>query len=232
MGLRNDDQGHNFTFSSPPSAALQQRDKFKNELTNIIARNRQSEAAITLTAASKTADAQRQSKPAVGTKGVSDSRVPSPAPSRSRSPNVTSSGMTPEDFRLCKNVLLKNPDLAKLHRNLVLSGQISEAEFWDGRQVCAILHKVSSFLLDILHKQLLRAEAAAESQVQGRPGKLVDPRPETLPSGEIKMVITPQLVHDIFDEFPVVAKAYNEHVPKSVGVLISVGSLDDSLTQI
>jgi transcription initiation factor TFIIH subunit 1 len=29
-------------------------------------------------------------------------------------------------------------------------------------------------------------------------------------------VITPQLVHDIFDEYPVVAKAYDENVPSKV----------------
>jgi transcription initiation factor TFIIH subunit 1 len=46
----------------------------------------------------------------------------------------------------------------------------------------------------------------------------VDPRPETV-DGEIKIKITPQLVHDIFDEYPVVAKAYIEHVPKNVWYL-------------
>jgi transcription initiation factor TFIIH subunit 1 len=34
--------------------------------------------------------------------------------------------------------------------------------------------------------------------------------------GEVKIVITPQLVHDIFDEYPVVAKAYDENVPSKV----------------
>jgi transcription initiation factor TFIIH subunit 1 len=34
--------------------------------------------------------------------------------------------------------------------------------------------------------------------------------------GEIKMVITPQLVHDIFEEYPVVARVYNDNVPDTV----------------
>lgn len=34
--------------------------------------------------------------------------------------------------------------------------------------------------------------------------------------GEIKIRITPQLVHDIFDEYPVVAKAYSDNVPSKV----------------
>ena len=70
-------------------------------------------------------------------------------------------------------------------------------------------------------QQFLRAEEALERQKQGRPGTLVDPKPETLPSGEIKIVITPQLVHDIFEEFPIVAHAYNETVPSTVGVFLA-----------
>lgn len=36
--------------------------------------------------------------------------------------------------------------------------------------------------------------------------------------GEIKIVITPQLVHDIFEEFPIVARAYNDTVPGKVHI--------------
>ena len=67
----------------------------------------------------------------------------------------------------------------------------------------------------------MREEEAFERQKQGRPGTLVDPRPETLPSGEIKIVITPQMVHDIFEEFPVVSQAYNENVPSTVSFISS-----------
>lgn len=56
----------------------------------------------------------------------------------------------------------------------------------------------------------------SESQRKGKPGQLVDPRPETVEGGEIKIRITPQLVHDIFDEYPVVSKAYAENVPSKV----------------
>jgi transcription initiation factor TFIIH subunit 1 len=65
-------------------------------------------------------------------------------------------------------------------------------------------------------KHLLLAEAASESQRKGKPGQLVDPRPETVEGGEIKIRITPQLVHDIFDEYPVVARAYSDNVPNKV----------------
>jgi transcription initiation factor TFIIH subunit 1 len=46
----------------------------------------------------------------------------------------------------------------------------------------------------------------------------VDPRPQAVEGGEVKIVITPQLVHDIFDEYPVVAKAYDENVPSKVPI--------------
>jgi transcription initiation factor TFIIH subunit 1 len=42
--------------------------------------------------------------------------------------------------------------------------------------------------------------------------------------GEIKIVITPQLVHDIFEEYPVVAKAYNDNVPNKVCLPCSVSN--------
>lgn len=64
-------------------------------------------------------------------------------------------------------------------------------------------------------KHLLLAQAAAEGQKKGKPGQLVDPRPQSV-DGEVKIVITPQLVHDIFEEFPVVARAYSDNVPEKV----------------
>ena len=63
---------------------------------------------------------------------------------------------------------------------------------------------------------MLMAEVAHERQTRGKSGQLVDPRPQTTASGDIRIMITPQLVHDIFEEFPVVAKAYSETVPKKV----------------
>lgn len=63
---------------------------------------------------------------------------------------------------------------------------------------------------------MLLAQAAAESQKKGKPGQIVDPRPETVDGGEIKIRITPQLIRDIFDEYPVVEKAHKENVPNKV----------------
>ncbi|KDQ57793.1 hypothetical protein JAAARDRAFT_687589 [Jaapia argillacea MUCL 33604] len=198
VGLVNDDAGHNFTFTSPQPISLTERENFKRELTTIIGRNR---GAIDATPART----PLASTPGTPNPTVSRPTVPLPRPSTSRAVSV-SSGSTPvpsgndatTDFRLRKKVLVGNPDLATLHRELVVTGQITEAEFWEGRE------------------HLLLAQAASDSQKRGRPGTLVDPRPQTVDGGEIKIVITPQLVHDIFEEFPVVAKAYSENVPNKL----------------
>jgi transcription initiation factor TFIIH subunit 1 len=123
---------------------------------------------------------------------ASDRRTPSLPPT-----GPIGNGDTANEFRLKKKVLLADPELATLHRELVMTGQITELEFWEGRD------------------HLLQAQAASEAQQKGRPGTMVDPRPETV-DGEIKIVITPQLVHDIFEEYPVVARAYSENVPGQV----------------
>jgi hypothetical protein len=43
---------------------------------------------------------------------------------------------------LAKKVLVKTPELTALHHELVVSGQITETEFWDGREVRARLTDV------------------------------------------------------------------------------------------
>ncbi|KAH9058834.1 hypothetical protein EDB87DRAFT_1625613 [Lactarius vividus] len=198
VGLENDSNGHNFAFTSPAPLALTERETFKAQLTTIISNNR----------AARDAGAVQPPQTAVQTPTSSSSvrRAPAPAPPRpsdSRAESVSSHRGTPvndpiNDFHVRKKVLLNTPELAALHRELVMSGQITETEFWEGRE------------------QLLLAQAASDSQKKGRPGQLVDPRPQAVEGGEVKIVITPQLVHDIFDEYPVVAKAYDENVPSKL----------------
>ncbi|RDX55046.1 hypothetical protein OH76DRAFT_1372618 [Lentinus brumalis] len=207
IGLLSDEAGHNFTFTSPQPVALAERDKFEAELTNIIARNRAG-ALQTVPAPTKAFQAATPATPAPTTPAHGSAlgtpmRPPSSRPSMSRAVSVASDarasgtpvgGDATTDFRLRKKVLLSNPELAQLHRELVMGGHISENEFWEGRE------------------HLLLAQAAAENQKRGKPGQLVDPRPTSV-DGEVKIVITPQLVHDIFEEFPIVARAYSDNVP-------------------
>ncbi|KAI0930476.1 hypothetical protein AcW1_009147 [Taiwanofungus camphoratus] len=199
IGLVGDDAGHNFTFTAPQPVALNEREKFKVELTNIISRNRSGATtpaakppSISVAPMSANASAPRSPMPATK---PSTSRAPSMG-SDSRASGTPFNDPT-SDFRLRKKVLLSTPELAALHRELVMGGHITENEFWEGRE------------------HLLLAQAATESQKRGKPGQLVDPRPQTV-DGEVKIVITPQLVHDIFEEYPVVAKAYSDNVPKKL----------------
>ncbi|KZT72123.1 hypothetical protein DAEQUDRAFT_686417 [Daedalea quercina L-15889] len=197
IGLVNDDAGHNFTFTSPQPTALAEREKFKSELTNIISRNRSG-----VGTPAKTLSTPVTPTPANAAKARLPQSSAKLSHSRAASVDSRASG-TPlgndptHDYRLRKKVLLANPDLAELHRDLVVGGHISENEFWEGRE------------------HLILAQAAAESQKRGKSGQLVDPRPQTV-DGEIKIVITPQLVHDIFEEYPVVAKAYSDNVPNKL----------------
>lgn len=114
--------------------ALTEREMFKAQLTTIISNNR---------AARETSAVQPPQAPTSSSNGAIR-RAPAPAPSRpsdSRAESVSSHRGTPvndpiNDFHVRKKVLLNTPELAALHRELVMSGQITETEFWEGREVC------------------------------------------------------------------------------------------------
>lgn len=137
MGLVGDDNGHNFTFTSPQPVALAEREKFKAELTNIISRNRNG------VSSSSANDPGTPGTPGPAKKSVSRDPVAAVKASTSRAVSVSSdsrASATPandpaSDFRLRKRVLLSNPELAALHRELVMGGHIFENEFWEGREV-------------------------------------------------------------------------------------------------
>ncbi|KDR75194.1 hypothetical protein GALMADRAFT_249153 [Galerina marginata CBS 339.88] len=209
LSLIGDDTGHNFTFTSAPQpVAIVEREKFKQELTTIISRNRGASDVLSrpavppintlaLPVSAGSTPAAITSRPALTASRPSVSRAPSIGNDRGPTPVIAGNDPASE-FRLRKKVLISNADLGTLHRDLVMTGQITEAEFWDGRE------------------HLILAQSATESQKKGKPGQLVDPRPEAVEGGEIKIRITPQLVHDIFDEYPIVAKAYSENVPNTL----------------
>lgn len=195
-------------FTGAPDTALSEREKFKKELANSVVRNRQN-------ASNQANTADGASTPA--TPGVSSVSVtPSPAvamskastPSRAGTPggaNTPSSGaqgVAPE-LALRIRILKSNPSLAALHKDVVMSGAMSDAEFWS--------HPTRA--------GLERAEAAYEAQARGRNARLADPKPTTNEAGEMRLSITPQLVRDMFEQYPVVARAYAENVPDNVSGL-------------
>lgn len=137
LGVVGDDTGHNFTFTSPQPVAHTERDAFKKELTNIISRNRGTLDLIPKPPVIIPAippPVFTAPKPPMITSRSSMSRAVSVSSTRATTPVIVGNGPA-SDFRLRKKVLMSNPDLGHLHRELVMSGQITEAEFWDGREV-------------------------------------------------------------------------------------------------
>lgn len=153
--LRGDDAGHFFTFTAPNAQA--EREQFKTELTNIIGRNKNAADIISRLPAPRPPPSLPVFSASVPTPTLPP--LPSSQPSRAESVSSNDARATPSisghdaarDFRLRKTVLLSNPELTALHRELVIGGHITEAEFWEGREVrrvfnlgCSITHIASS----------------------------------------------------------------------------------------
>lgn len=144
IGLVSDDAGHNFTFTASQPIALVEREKFKTDLTNIIGVNRRgtntsgtAPPPITPISAHPPSNAPSP-RPPVPLSRPSASRAPSVAASDSRQPGTPVSDPT-KDYQLRIRVLLSNSELAALHRELVMTRQITENEFWEGREVNALV---------------------------------------------------------------------------------------------
>lgn len=215
------EESYNFQFTAGASA-VSDRERFKKELGEVVARNRarggegEGDAQPSGSGPMQVDGEEEDVKPDLAAlsardKGKGKAVAPPPAPGSSR-PSPTSISLTPTsssqaqgatrppptDFHLRKLILQSSPALLSLHRALVISHQISESEFWAGRQ------------------DLLDAARAAESQLRGKSGGMVDPRPETDERGDVTVKITPQLIMEIFEEYPMVLRAYNENVPEPV----------------
>lgn len=162
--------GYQFVFTSPPAQATKDRDAFKNALSTILSQNRAGGTSGTATptrngpvlpaSANGNARAPLPSRPpgggpALPTRATSTVGDANGGHSRSGStfggspaPSIApGAGLSADDIRLRKKVLVANPDLMGLHRDLVMSGQITEAEFWEGREVCS---RISHFMLVLI----------------------------------------------------------------------------------
>ncbi|GAA5975261.1 hypothetical protein JCM11641_005907, partial [Rhodosporidiobolus odoratus] len=193
---------HSFVFTSPTSH-LQDRDRFKDHLSRTVAHNREREANKASTAAA--AAATPSTAPSASLDGNAQT-LDAPAGSASPAPTTaapttnpsTSSSQDQQTYRLRKHLLRTTPSLLTLHRDLVLSGALTEAEFWSTPDRTA----------------LLSALAAEESLMKGKSGEMVDPKTVTGQNGQVTVKVTPGLIREIFEEFPVVLRAYNENVPE------------------
>ncbi|SCZ89651.1 BZ3500_MvSof-1268-A1-R1_Chr9g10523 [Microbotryum saponariae] len=191
-----DEAAYSFHFTAGASA-ISDREHFKKQLTHIIANNRELEANAALAPVDGATSSSNEPKGKGKEREVIDlttnSTLSNRAGKTAAATAVNSSAAA--DFRLRKLVLQAHPNLMTLHRELVMSGQIAEAEFWEGREA------------------LLEQARAGEAQLRGKSAAMVDLRPETSESGEVTVKITPTQIADIFAECPMVLKAYNENVP-------------------
>ena len=203
-------------FNAAQQTALEDREKFKNELAAAVGRNRASIDAGSATPSAPASPAPVPSSPSAATRAATpDTRAATPTLTRPSSTTVSSAAASPvptnrprprnqpppkTDIELRISVIKSNPQLRALHKDIVISGQMSDAEFWSHPQ----------------RQRLIRAERAKLEQRAGRNARLADPKPTPNEAGEMKLSITPELIRDLFEQFPVVARAYEENVPSKL----------------
>lgn len=199
-------------FNAAQQTALDDREKFKTELAAAVGRNRANVDGGSAAPSAPASPAPVPSSPsAAATRAVTPdtraatptitrpgSSTDSPAPSaRSRAKDAPP---PKTDIELRISVIKSNPQLRALHKDIVISGQMSDAEFWSHPQ----------------RQRLIRAERAKLEQRAGRNARLADTKPTPNEAGEMKLSITPELIRDLFEQFPVVARAYEENVPSKL----------------
>ena len=197
-------------FNAAQATALEDREKFKNELAAAVARNRANADGGAATSSAPASPGPAPSSPSTATRAATpDTRAATPTATRPSSTTASSAAASPApskrprpkdlpppktDIELRISVIKSNPQLRALHKDIVISGQMSDAEFWSHPQ----------------RQRLIRAERAKLEQRAGRNARLADPKPTPNEAGELKLSITPELIRDLFEQFPVVARAYEE----------------------
>lgn len=184
-------------FNNPTQdKALDDREKFKTELAAAVGRNRAHLDTATGTP-TPSSPAPATPKPVARTPAPASPAAASPAPAAAKK-----AGAPPKtDLELRISVIKSNPPLRALHKDIVISTQqMTDAEFWAHPS----------------RQRLLRAERVKLEQRAGRNARLADPKPTPNEAGELKLSITPELIRDLFEQFPVVARAYEENVPNNL----------------
>ena len=183
-----------FTFTAPDGRerALADQQAFKARLAQAANANKTERESIAAAPALK-----------AGPKTPSTADSPAPttaAPAASKAPELTEEEKArrrEQELQLRISILQAHPDLKALHADLVITGLMRDAEFWSHPS----------------RASLLRAERALLQQRQGRNARIADPKPINDGEGNVKINMSAQLVRDVFEQYPVVAKAYNDLVP-------------------
>lgn len=203
-----------FTFTGAAKDA--DRQAVQDTLVPFVAANRASSAGTPVPAAAGTATGtgSAEATPS-GSTPVSTPGTPASVARKRKAGDEVEAKARRKANSLREAVLRKNPTLKLLHRELVIGKQISEEEFWDGREA------------------LLKAEEMAAAQRPGRASRILDDRDwsgekkdrgkiqggtgvgkkKIADNAPVRINLTRDLVREIFDEFPVVQHAYAKYVP-------------------
>lgn len=98
----------------------QDLENFKTRLSEIAAQNKEKKVA----------------QSAVTAPAASTSEPQGPGSSFLRIANAQKPPPTKNELR--KSILMRDGELARLHADLVMNGHITEAEFWEGREVSSV----------------------------------------------------------------------------------------------
>jgi len=177
------------TFTAPTIQAEEQRENFKLKLASAI---KSGQPKIVPPSITSTSTSNPPSNPTMP--------PPRSNPIDKTPRNIDGTPLTEFDYRI--KVFHSNPSILALHREVVASGEMSDSDFWS--------HPSRS--------SLVRAEKALAMQKAGRNAKIADPKAKADSNGMMTMNITPEIIRDMFEQFPVVGKAYDENVPKNVSL--------------
>jgi transcription initiation factor TFIIH subunit 1 len=123
--------------------------------------------------------------------------------SPSGKPQFAKSSLREKDIAIRTQLLTKDKTLANLHREFVVSGKITEEEFWEPRG------------------HLLRDLLLSDDQKRGKTSVLltdtrVEPGMTESGSRTAKITLTSELIHQIFVQYPHIHKAYQDNVPDKI----------------
>ncbi|UZJ57395.1 hypothetical protein CBS101457_006715 [Exobasidium rhododendri] len=181
--------------------ATQERNAFKDYLADVVQRNKARVGGAgngeTSTPASLASASVRTPSAISSPNPVRQSTIGTASPLVARKGGMSRDASSVVELELRIRILKANPSLATLHQDVVMSKQITDAEFWS--------HPT--------RRALLQAERATLDQRQGRNARIADPRPASNEQGETKINMTPELVRDLKSQYPVVARAFEENVP-------------------
>ncbi|KAG9056445.1 RNA polymerase II transcription factor B subunit 1 [Serendipita sp. 407] len=189
------DVDYNFIFAGEEPSCFVNRDAFRDQVKLLI-RESMTQPSVPVTSGEATPEVSTPIAMDVETpQELGQTSVASGTPIPAIDPAKELAART---YRLKKKILMRDTELAALHNAVVINGKMSEGDFWASRQ------------------HLVEEAAAIEGQKRGKSSRLIDPKPDVSTTGDIKISITPQLQMDIFEEWPIVKRAYDENVSNNM----------------